>query len=84
MKDVAYQYSNIEKVIDFDSVTEIPNVDSTMKIDSLTENLKTASIDDGSQKYKKYTPNQVRMSIQIMQDEGTNVPKAAVRCNIPR
>ncbi|KAI7887278.1 uncharacterized protein EV154DRAFT_520794 [Mucor mucedo] len=24
------------------------------------------------------------MFIQIMQDEGTTVPKAAVRCNIPR
>ncbi|KAI9477914.1 MAG: hypothetical protein EXX96DRAFT_484148 [Benjaminiella poitrasii] len=55
-----------------------------MDIDSLTESIKTVSIDDGSKKYKKYTPEQVRMFIQIMQDEGTTVPKAAVRCNIPR
>ncbi|KAI9471934.1 MAG: hypothetical protein EXX96DRAFT_642180 [Benjaminiella poitrasii] len=85
MEDVAYQYGDIEKIIDFDSPpTEIPKVDTTMKIDSLTESIKTVSIDDGSKKYKKYTPEQVRMFIQIMQDEGTTVPKVAVRCNIPR
>ena len=54
-----------------------------MEIDSLTESIKTVSIDDGNKKYKKYTPEQVRMFIQIMQDEGTTVPKATVRCNIP-
>ncbi|KAG2191224.1 hypothetical protein INT47_001826 [Mucor saturninus] len=84
MEDVAYQYGDIEKIIDFDSVTEITKVDSTMEIDSLTENLKTVSIDDGKRRYKKYTPEQVRMFIQIMQDEGTTVPKAAVRCKIPQ
>jgi uncharacterized protein (UPF0264 family) len=84
MEDVAYQYGDLEKIIDFDSVTEIPEVDSTMEIDTLTEKLKTISIDDGKRKYKKYTPEQVRMFIQIMQDEGTTVPKAVVRCNIPR
>jgi uncharacterized protein (UPF0264 family) len=85
MEDVAYQYGDIEKIIDFDSPpTEIPKVDTTMEIDSLTESIKTVSIDDGSKKYKKYTPEQVHMFIQIMQDEGTTVPKAAARCNIPR
>ncbi|KAG2209702.1 hypothetical protein INT47_001848 [Mucor saturninus] len=48
-----------------------------MEIDSLTESIKTVSIDDGNKKYKKYTPEQVRTFIQIMQDEGTTVPKAA-------
>lgn len=84
MEDVSYQYDDIEKIIDFDSPTKIPKVDTTMDIDSLTESIKTVSIDDGSKKYKKYTPEQVRMFIQIMQDEGTTVPKAAVRCNIPK
>jgi len=85
MEDVAYQYGDIEKIIDFDSPTEMPKkVDTTMDIDSLTESIKTVSIDDGSKKYKKYTPEQVRMFIQTMQDEGTAVPKAAVRCNTPR
>ncbi|KAI9267756.1 hypothetical protein EDC94DRAFT_433288 [Helicostylum pulchrum] len=85
MEDVAYQYGDIEKIIDFDSPpTEIRKVDTTMEIDSLTENIKTVSIDDGSKKCNKYTPEQVRMFIQIMQDESTTVPKAAVRCNIPR
>ncbi|KAG1472823.1 hypothetical protein G6F56_001307 [Rhizopus delemar] len=54
-----------------------------MEIDSLTESIEAVSIDDGSKKYKKYTPEQMCMFIQIMQDEGTTVPKAAVRCNIP-
>ncbi|KAI9349367.1 hypothetical protein BD770DRAFT_394937 [Pilaira anomala] len=84
MEDVAYQYGDIKKIIDFDSPTEIPKVDTIMEIDSLTESIKTVSIDDGSKKYKKYTPEQARMFIQIMQDEGTTVPNAAVRCNIPR
>ncbi|GAA5798519.1 hypothetical protein HPULCUR_003923 [Helicostylum pulchrum] len=59
MEDVAYQYGDIEKIIDFDSVTEIPKVNSTMEIDTLTENLKTVSIDDGKRKYKKYMSEQV-------------------------
>ncbi|KAI9261854.1 hypothetical protein EDC94DRAFT_694250 [Helicostylum pulchrum] len=42
MEDVSYQYGDVEKIIDFDSVTEIPN------------------------------------------GEGTTVPKAVVRCKIPR
>lgn len=84
MEDVAYQYGDIEKIIDFDSATEIPKVDSTMKIDSLMENLKIVSIDNGSKKYKKYTSEQVCMFVKIMQDEGTTVPRAAVRCGIPR
>ncbi|KAG2192033.1 hypothetical protein INT46_003860 [Mucor plumbeus] len=84
MEGVAYQYGDIEKIIDFDSVTEIIEVDTTMEIDTITENLKTVSIDDGKRKYKKYTLQQIRLFIQIMQDEGTTVPKAAVRCNIPR
>ncbi|CEP15026.1 hypothetical protein [Parasitella parasitica] len=80
-----YQYSDIENVIDFDSpTTQIPRVDTTMEIDSLTESIKTVSIDDGSKKYKRYTPEQVRMFIHIMQGEGTTVPKVAVRCNIPQ
>ncbi len=29
MEDVAYQYGDIEKIIDFDSVTEIPKVDTS-------------------------------------------------------
>ncbi|KAI8073710.1 hypothetical protein BDF21DRAFT_424078 [Thamnidium elegans] len=32
MEDVVYQYGDIEKIIDFDSVTEIPKVGSTMEI----------------------------------------------------
>jgi hypothetical protein len=84
MEDVSYQYDDIEKIIDFDSPTETPKVDTTMEIDSLMESIKTVSIDDGSKKYKKCTPEQVRMFIKIIQDEGTTVPKAAVRCNIPR
>ena len=75
---------DIENIIDFDSPTEIPKVDSTMEIDSLKESIKTVSIDDGNKKYKKYTPEQVRMFVQIIKNEGTTVPKAAVRCNIPR
>ncbi|CEP10667.1 hypothetical protein, partial, partial [Parasitella parasitica] len=35
MEVVAYQYGDIEKVIDFDSPAEISKVDSTMEIDSL-------------------------------------------------
>ncbi|RCH83467.1 hypothetical protein CU097_007837 [Rhizopus azygosporus] len=40
------------------------------------------SIDDG--KKCKYSPEQIRLFIQIMQGEGTTVPKAGVRCSIPR
>ena len=54
MEDVAYEYGDIEKIIDFDLPTEIPKVDTTMEIDSLTESIRTLSIDDGSKKYKKY------------------------------
>ncbi|CAO3693318.1 unnamed protein product [Rhizopus stolonifer] len=79
MEDVAYQYGDI----DFGSVTEIPKLNTSMEIDTITENLKTVSIEDGK-KYKKYSPEQVSMFIQIMQDEGTTAPKAAARCNIPR
>lgn len=86
MEDVAYQYGDIEMIIDFDSPTEIlpPKVDSNMEIDSHSESIKTVSIDVGSKKYKKYTSEQMCMFIQIMQDKGTTVTKAAVRRNIPK
>jgi hypothetical protein len=84
MEDVAYQYGDIEKIIDFDAVIETTKVDIGMEIDTITENLKIISIDDGKRKYKKYIIEQVRQFIQIMQNEGTTVPKAAVGCNIPR
>ncbi|KAG1143752.1 hypothetical protein G6F37_012418 [Rhizopus arrhizus] len=84
MEDVAYQYGDIEKIIDFDAVTETTKVNIGMEIDTITENLKIISIDDGKRKYKKYIIEQVRQFIQIMQDEGTIISKAAVRCNIPR
>jgi hypothetical protein len=55
-----------------------------MEIDTITQNLKTVSIDVDKRKFKKYTSERVRQFIQIMQDEGTTVPKAVVRCNISR
>ena len=84
MGDIAYQYGDIEKIIDFDAVTETTKVDIGMEIDTITENLKIVSIGDGKTKYKKYIIEQVRQFIQIMQDEGSIVPKAAVRCNCQR
>lgn len=54
-----------------------------MEIDTITENLKTVYIDD-DKKYKKCSPEQVRLFIQTMQDEGITVSKAAVRCSIPQ
>ncbi|KAG2205901.1 hypothetical protein INT46_000811 [Mucor plumbeus] len=47
-----------------------------MEIDTITENLKTVYIDD-DKKYKKCSPEQVRLFIQTMQDEGITVSKAA-------
>ncbi|GAA5811079.1 hypothetical protein MFLAVUS_004508 [Mucor flavus] len=74
MEDVAYQYGDIEKAIDFDSPpTEIPKVDTTIEIDSLTESIKTVSIDDDSKKYEKYTPEQVRLLLKEFNDSNGSV-----------
>lgn len=64
---IAYQYGYVEKIIDFDSVTDPTKEDTRMEIDTIIENLKTVSIDDGKRKYKKYTPEQAGLFIQIMQ-----------------
>lgn len=84
MEDVTYQYGYIENIINFDLLTEITNVLTTMEIDTFTQTLKSVVIDDGRRNYKKYTPEQARLFIQIMQDESTFVPETALRCNISR
>lgn len=84
MEDVAFEYGNIEKLIDLDSVTEVQATNMTMDIDVIAEDFQNISIIDESKKKKKYGPDQIRRFIQIMQDEGTTVPKAAVQCMIPR
>ncbi|OAD69256.1 hypothetical protein PHYBLDRAFT_149658 [Phycomyces blakesleeanus NRRL 1555(-)] len=44
IEDVAYQHGDIKKIINFDTITE---------------NLKTISIDDDKRKYKKYIPEKL-------------------------
>lgn len=64
---VTYQYGNIEKIIDFDSLNdEVAKVGATMEIDTITEILKNALINDGKRNYRKYTLEQVLLFIQIM------------------
>lgn len=55
-----------------------------MEIDSITRDIQTVSIVDDSKKIKKYGPDQIRRFIQIMQEEGLSIPKAATRCMISR
>ena len=84
MEDVAFQYGNLNTLLEYESVTEVQQKDMTKEIDSITRDIQTVSIVDDSKKIKKHGLDQIRRFIQIMQEEGLSVPKTAAQCMIPR
>ncbi|PHZ12518.1 uncharacterized protein RHIMIDRAFT_313304 [Rhizopus microsporus ATCC 52813] len=93
-EDLAMDYGYILQLIDLDScepvfdvkmeepIEEPITVEPTME--EITTDFNAISITDNSKKKNKYGPEQIRAFIELIQEEGLSVPKAAKQCMIPR
>jgi hypothetical protein len=80
---IAHEYGNIEKIIDLDTTSFTREVEMEDAVDALTTGLKAVAIAD-QKKVKKYGPDQIRRFMELVQEEGMSIPKAAVQAMIPR
>ncbi|CEP10407.1 hypothetical protein, partial, partial [Parasitella parasitica] len=93
-EDLAMDYGYILQLTDLDScapvfdvkmeepIEEPITVEPTME--DITTYFNAISITDNSKKKNKYGPEQIRAFIELIQEEGLSVPKAAKQCMIPR
>ncbi|KAG1441719.1 hypothetical protein G6F56_011357 [Rhizopus delemar] len=63
-------------------IKEPIKVEPTMEV--ITTDFSAISITDNSKKKNKYGPEQIRAFIELIQEEGLSVPKAAKQCMIPK
>lgn len=92
-EDLAMDYGYVLNLTDMDDCQSVPEVimeeqdDSVTKeslIEEITADLSSISIINDKKKKNKYGPEQIRLFIDLIQEEGLTVPKAAARCLIPR
>lgn len=81
-EDDDLKLDDIERIINF--TPAIADNQQLSENATVLANMQEQSAIDSKRKYKKYGLEQIRQFIQIMQDEGITVPKAAARCSIPR
>ena len=93
-EDLTMDYGYILQLTDLDScqsvfdvkmeepIEEPMTVEPTME--EITTDFNAISITENSKKKNKYGPEQVRVFIDLIQEEGLSVPKAAKQCMIPR
>jgi hypothetical protein len=80
----AFQYGEIETLVDIDTMPDNQGTEMEEDIEELIVDIKTVTIDDGKRQNKKYGPDQIERFIRIMQEEGLTVPQASQACGIPR
>ncbi|KAG1455157.1 hypothetical protein G6F56_007133 [Rhizopus delemar] len=90
---LAMDYGHVLNLNDMDDCQSVPEVireeqdDSVTKkslIEGITADLSSISIIDDKKMKNKYGPEQIRLFIEFIQEEGFTVSKAAARCLIPR
>ncbi|KAI9484248.1 MAG: hypothetical protein EXX96DRAFT_171141 [Benjaminiella poitrasii] len=84
LEDIAIQNGDLEMIIDFDRATEANVIEMGDAVYSLTVQLEEVFLDDTKQRYKKYGHDQIKRMIDLIQEEGLSIPKAAKACGIPR
>lgn len=84
LEDIAIQYGNLEMIIDFEKAAETKPVEMEEAIDSMTVQMEEVFLEENKQRYKKYGHDQVKHMIDLIQEEGLSIPKAAKSCGIPR
>ncbi|KAI9468236.1 MAG: hypothetical protein EXX96DRAFT_109548 [Benjaminiella poitrasii] len=91
-EEMAMDYGYVLNLTDMDDCQSVPEVvveeqdDLVTKessIEEITAELSSISIIDVKKK-NKYGPEQIRLFIELIQEEGLTVPKAAAKCLIPR
>lgn len=80
LEDIAIQYGDLEIIVDFDKATETKVVEMEDAVDSLTIQMKEAFLDEPKQRYKKYCHDQIKQMIDLIQEEGLSITKAAKAC----
>jgi hypothetical protein len=75
MEDIAFQYGDIKKIIDFDSVPKIRRVNMSLEVDAITQDLPTVSIVDDKRKYNEHYPEQICQSCCNARRRGTSASK---------
>ncbi|KAI8880952.1 hypothetical protein K501DRAFT_190053 [Backusella circina FSU 941] len=86
IEEIAIKYGDLHRLAGF-KVASDSNVEAQMEhtVDALTNEISELEFTkSNNNKKKKYDLDQIRLFIQIMQEEGTTVPKAAARTMIPR
>jgi len=86
IEEIAIEYGDLHNLAGFEAAFD-SKMETQMEhhaVDALTIEMSELEIAKSDKKKKKYGPDQIRLFIQIMQEEGTTVPKAAARTMIPR
>ncbi|KAF7720690.1 hypothetical protein EC973_006484, partial [Apophysomyces ossiformis] len=82
--DFAIQFGNVENLVNMDMLRDEPQEEKVNEaMGELTVKMKEISVGK-AQKYKKYRYEQIARFIEMLQEEGLTVPKAAEICSIPR
>lgn len=75
LESIAIEYGNIEMIVDLDVMLQNETVQMTEAVDSIVEEIGAVSLYT-SDRYKKYTQDQIERFICVKQEEGLSVPKS--------
>lgn len=83
LETVAIEYGSVNKILDYDGMKKVQEVEMEEAVEDLVEEMELVSIKK-TRKNKNWGPSNVERLIHVMQEEGLSIPKAALVAGIPR